>query len=178
MKTTDLLMAEHRLIERILRLLQEEGQVAEAGEPINTALIDTIVDFIRWYADKTHHGKEEAILFKDASSKEILPEDRTLMQELIEDHIFGRRTTGSILEAKERYVLGSGESLKVLSGLIERLVGFYHEHIRKEDHVFFPALTKYFSTEEQEAMLLKFNEADGRMIHARYLSYVEQLEKR
>jgi hemerythrin-like domain-containing protein len=59
------LMIEHRLIERMLKVV--EGVVAdiEATQKVDPVFIDTAVDFIRFYADRTHHGKEEDILFRD-----------------------------------------------------------------------------------------------------------------
>ena len=58
------LMIEHRLIERMLtnvkNLLVQVGQT----QKIDPLLVDKAVDFIRTYADRTHHGKEEDILFR------------------------------------------------------------------------------------------------------------------
>jgi len=39
----------------------------------NPLFIDIAVDFIRMYADRTHHGKEEDILFRDLEKKSLSP---------------------------------------------------------------------------------------------------------
>jgi hemerythrin-like domain-containing protein len=135
------------------------------------------VDFIRWYADKTHHGKEEAILFREVARKEMSPEHRVLLKELLEDHDFGRRTTGEIREATEKYRQGSAEALRTIVDKCKTLTGFYHEHIRKEDKIFFPACMLYLSEEEKGPLLLEFQESDRKMIHAKYGALVEQFEK-
>jgi hemerythrin-like domain-containing protein len=54
---------------------------------------------------------------------------------------------------------------------------FYPKHIEKEDKVFFPASRAYFTDEEDQAMLAEFWEFDRRMIHEKYRSVVEVLEK-
>ena len=65
------LMIEHRLIERVIKVLPEMSKrMTERGE-IEPNLIDTTVDFIRMYADRTHHGKEEEILFRDLSKRNL-----------------------------------------------------------------------------------------------------------
>ena len=60
-----------------------------------------MVDFIRTYADQTHHGKEEDILFRELKKREISPEHDKIMKELIDEHILGRKTTGELVDAKK-----------------------------------------------------------------------------
>ncbi|MBI5583351.1 MAG: hemerythrin domain-containing protein [Deltaproteobacteria bacterium] len=171
------LMMEHRLIERMLQLVQKEIQEAEAKQRVDGAFVDAVVDFIRWYADRTHHGKEEAILFRDAAQKELSSQDRALLNELIADHNFGRRTVTQIAEAKGQYLQGSEEALKTLSEKLRTLIDFYHQHIQKEDKFFFPAAMIYFSEQEQKAMLEEFWQADRKMIHTKYGFIVGEYEK-
>jgi hemerythrin-like domain-containing protein len=177
MKLIGPLMIEHRLIERMLNLIQKEAQNAAVKQQIDTAFVDAAADFIRWYADKTHHGKEEAILFREVAKKEISAEHRALLKELLEDHDFGRRTVGQIVEAKERYLQGSHESFDTILEKFEALVNFYHEHIRKEDKIFFPACMNYLTEQEKDPLFLEFTESDRKMIHAKYGAVVEQFEK-
>ncbi|MFX0049145.1 MAG: hemerythrin domain-containing protein, partial [Candidatus Hermodarchaeota archaeon] len=58
------LMAEHRIIEKMIALMQKEIEKIKKFNKVNPLFIDTAVDFIRMYADRTHHGKEEDILFR------------------------------------------------------------------------------------------------------------------
>ncbi len=57
------LMIEHRLIERMIAKIQDMIAQVEQAQEINPLFVDIAVDFIRSYADRTHHGKEEDILF-------------------------------------------------------------------------------------------------------------------
>ena len=59
------LMIEHRLIEKMIKVMQQKVEAWKQEERINPEFIDVAVDFIRTYADKCHHGKEEDILFRD-----------------------------------------------------------------------------------------------------------------
>ena len=59
------LMIEHRLIERMLVIIQERLGEVEKTRKIDASFVDTAVDFVRSYADRTHHGKEEDMLFPD-----------------------------------------------------------------------------------------------------------------
>ena len=58
------LMREHRLIERMVKLMEEEMRKISETKEINPDFIDVAINFVRTYADKCHHGKEEDILFE------------------------------------------------------------------------------------------------------------------
>lgn len=115
-----------------------------------------MVDFIRVYADRTHHGKEEDILFRHLRKKDLSNEDRRLMDDLIGEHIFSRETTRVLVEANTRYRKGDASALAEVTAQLQKLVGFYPKHIKKEDGVFFPTSLTYLSKEEDQAMLAEF----------------------
>ena len=85
-------MIEHRLIEKMFELVRKEIKKIEELKQVDPIFIDTTVDFIRTYADRTHHGKEEDILFRDLEKKNIAELDKKIMQELIDEHKYGRKT--------------------------------------------------------------------------------------
>ena len=171
------LMIEHRLIERMISVIERVLAQIESTQKIDPFFVDTAVDFIRVYADRTHHGKEEDILFRDLSKRPLSPEDEQVMKELIQEHVFGRQTTKALVEANERYRNGEESALREVANKLRTLVEFYPKHIEKEDKVFFPASRAYFTEEEDQAMLAEFWEFDRKMIHDKYKLVVEELEK-
>jgi hemerythrin-like domain-containing protein len=170
------LMIEHRLIDRMIALIEKSLTQIEATKSVDSLFIDTAVDFIRTYADRTHHGKEEDILFRNLERKKLSDTDRRVMNELIDEHTFGRQTTKELVDANTRYRNGDTSALAVILTKLRTIVDFYPKHIEKEDKVFFPASRAYFSDEEDQAMLAEFWEFDRKMIHEKYLSVVETLE--
>ncbi len=172
MKPIGPLMWEHRLIEKMLKIVGREAEKIRERGTVDPVFIDTAVDFIRTYADRTHHGKEEDILFRDLARKKMSPEHVRIVAELVEEHKYGRDTVKRLVEAKNRYLRGE-ETLSAIAGCLMELVSFYPRHIEKEDkHFFFPILD-YFSAEEQERMLEEFREFDREMIHEKYREVVE-----
>lgn len=81
------LMIEHRLIENLLHHLKHELDQIEKSGSIDPYLVDKAVDFIRVYADRTHHGKEEDILFRHLQKKKLSVIDSQAMEELIAEHV-------------------------------------------------------------------------------------------
>ena len=170
------LMIEHRLIERMLSLIKDAVAQIESTQKVDPLLVDTAVDFVRMYADRTHHGKEEDILFRDLSKRSLSAEDQRVMDELIQEHVFGRQTTKALVEANTRYRNGDASALADIADNLRTIVEFYPKHIEKEDKVFFPASRVYFTDEEDQVMLAEFWEFDRKMIHEKYKSVVEELE--
>lgn len=175
MKPIGPLMWEHRLIEKLLSLFDKEiRKIGETGE-VNPIFIDTSVDFIRTYADRTHHGKEEDILFTRLAGKDLAPEHSRIMNELIEEHKYGRKTVGELVMAKGQYLSGADTVQRIIEHM-KALAEFYPKHIEKEDRHFFYPCMEYFSKEEQDAMLEEFWEFDRKMVHEKYKSLIEELE--
>lgn len=167
------LMIEHRLIERMIQRIRVELQKIERSGKADSLFIELVVDFIRTYADRTHHGKEEQIMFRELGKKELSEKDRSLMDELIQEHAMGRVLTADLVEANRRYKNGVEKALSAIVVKLKTLVDFYPQHIEKEDKKFFPDVMGYLSQQEQDRMLKEFWEFDRQMIHEKYRILVD-----
>ncbi len=176
-------MIEHRLIDRMVKLMTTELASIEVLSRPKLMFLDASVDFFRTYADRTHHGKEEDILFRDLSTKILSPEHAAVMEELVEEHIKARSNVRALHEARQAYagsISGSPEAMVALEEIVARLktlVALYPPHIEKEDRHFFIPILDYFSAEEQDEMLQAFMEFDRKMIHEKYKLVVESYER-
>ena len=170
------LMIEHRLIERMLSVIKHVLGKIESEHEVDPVFVDIAVDFIRIYADRTHHGKEEDILFRELNKKTLTSEDSQIMKELIKEHVFGRQTAKALVEANSRYRKEDKTALTDIAANFKTLTEFYPRHIEKEDKVFFPSSRIYFTDEEDQTMLAEFWEFDRKMIHEKYKTLVEGFE--
>ena len=171
------LMAEHRVIERMLAILEVQLVAMAETRTVDPALIDTVVDFIRTYADRCHHGKEEDILFRRLADKPLDDELAEVMAGLVADHVRGRSMTQSLVQANTRYRSGDVMALSEIEACVRALVEFYPVHIAKEDRHFFKPCLEYFADAEKDAMLADFDEFDRALIHEKYRGIVERLEQ-
>lgn len=167
-------MREHRLIERMVENLKKERESARQGK-ISPVFVDAAVDFFRTYADRTHHGKEEDILFRELSKKNLSPEHKQTMDELVKEHIVARGTVRSLLEAKDRFLKGDKDSIQDVEDFLGKLIELYPAHIEKEDKRFLYPVMDYFSVQEKDAMLQEFFEFDRNMIHEKYGGVVDTI---
>jgi hemerythrin-like domain-containing protein len=171
------LMIEHRLIEKMIRVIETEITRIEQQGEIDPGFVDVAVDFIRTYTDGCHHGKEENILFRDLKMKPLTAELDRILNELIEEHRKGREVVGRLLKAKERYVRGESETVSPIIECMRWLVEFYPKHIEKEDRHFFLPCMGYFTKEEKDAMLDEEMDFDRNFVHSKYKNVVEASER-
>jgi len=171
------LMIEHRLIERMIDVMKEELLLIEGEKKVDPEFIEMAVDFVRTYADRCHHGKEEDILFRDLGVKKLTDDHRRTMEELVEEHKWGRRVTARLVEENTRYVQGNKEALSAIMDCIKTLIEFYPKHIEKEDKHFFIPCMDYFTDFEKDAMLKEEWEFDKSLIHEKYRNIVIAAEK-
>jgi hemerythrin-like domain-containing protein len=172
------LMIEHRLIEKVIALMEKAILRAEDASQIDPDLIQDFTHFIRFYADQCHHGKEEDILFKELGKKNISREHETIIGQLIEDHKWGRKTTSELASANEKYRKGDGNAFSEIMAKMKALIEFYPRHIHKEDRNFFEPVMGYFTREEKDAMLGEGYALDSKLLHEAYAEMVSGMEER
>ena len=170
------LMIEHRLIERMIRQIEVELTRIDQTDEVDVLYIDQAVDFIRTYADRCHHGKEEDILFRELDKKPLTPGQKRVMQELVEEHIFGRNTVAELVAARNRYASGDQTALGEIHKALSALAQFYPKHIDKEDKEFFIPVMDHFTEEEKDQMLQEGLDFDAGLIHEKYQKMVEMRE--
>ena len=96
MNAIDLMVEEHKIIKRMLVVVRKFSIKVLNNEDINYNDFNSVIDFVRNYADKHHHSKEEVILFKKMS--EVLGEriaNGPIMGMLVE-HDLGRLFMGNL----------------------------------------------------------------------------------
>lgn len=172
----EILIREHRLIERFVKLIKKQIETIVESQEVDLNFIVSAVDFFRTYADRYHHGKEEGILFKELSQKKLSDTDKKMMQELEMEHAYARKTVTNLENSKEAYLGSKTGTSKDISQLLKVLVKLYPAHIEKEDkHFFYPAMN-YFTQQEQEDMYKEFVNFDQDFTNEKYQQVVEILE--
>jgi hemerythrin-like domain-containing protein len=169
------LMLEHRLIERMISAMKDEIVRMEQTGRVTPRFIDLVIDFIRTYADRCHHGKEEDILFALLSQKKMSEPDKKTMDELIQDHRRARSMTARLVAASDRWASDDGGSVDDIISALKELVSFYPGHIEREDRHFFIPIMGYFSVHEQDDLFEAFGEFDRKLVHEKYRSVVEKI---
>jgi hemerythrin-like domain-containing protein len=180
MKATQILMEEHRVIERVLAALETGAQRLEHGEGIRAGFFLDAADFVKGFADGCHHKKEEGVLFK-ALVASGLPAENGPIAVMLADHEQGRAYTRAMRQAAQKLELGDlaarGEIVQSARGYVSLL----RQHIAKEDGVLFPLADRVIPPPAQDQVAEGFehveHEETGAGVHEKYLALAEALEK-
>ncbi|MEE8318616.1 MAG: hemerythrin domain-containing protein [Dehalococcoidales bacterium] len=142
------LVDEHVLIKRLVALIPGIIDNLDVESAAGRGVISDSVDFIRSYADKYHHAKEEDILLKYAD------ENMDIIKTIYQDHENGRGHVRAILKGlADRDAPAVGEHLKAYQELLT-------EHIKKEDEILYPWMDRKLSITRIGELFSEFNRKD------------------
>ncbi len=155
MKATELLVKEHDLIKQSLQIINIVCDKLQSGAQVDSVHLEQIVDFIRTFADKYHHGKEEDILFeemcKTGFSKQTGP-----ISVMLSEHVMGRELVKMVGDAVEQYKAGDKNAVAAIVENARKYAALLDQHIDKENNILYPMADARLSEGQQKDMLAAF----------------------
>jgi hemerythrin-like domain-containing protein len=177
-KPTDVLEDEHLYILKVISAMSVLAESLEKGEQVEPEKYKNILEFMRIFADKCHHGKEEALLFPLLEKRGVAPQGCPIGV-LIHDHQTGRTLVAGLAEAVEGYQNGNLAARDALLKNIHDITALYPGHIWKEDYLAFPMSNKVLNAEDQHSLSEEFEKVDeniGMDVYQRLTYLADHLE--
>lgn len=134
---TSALVSEHRLILRMLDVLERVARSTADGEYGDYRFFLEAVDFIRQYADRFHHAKEEAVLF-EALVKNGMPRANSPVAAMLLEHDQGRGFVAAMDTAARAALAGEPAQDRIIAENALGYVALLRDHIAKEDDILYP----------------------------------------
>ncbi len=156
----DDLMHEHEAILFALKILGAIEQRLAAGQPTEREDIAAFIGFLKEFADKCHHGKEESILFPAMVAAGV-PEQDGAVGAMLAEHAQGREWIRR-MEASLQPSLDAAAFASAAAGYSTLL----QAHIRKENEVLFPMAEKLLSPSQLDALFEAFEAHEENVIGA------------
>jgi hemerythrin-like domain-containing protein len=179
MKPTEDLMTEHRGIERMLATMTKAAARLKAGEDVPPQIFLDTVDFLRNFADKCHHGKEETELFP-AMERAGIPRQGGPIGVMLTEHEQGRAFIRAMSDAANRYGNDDQAATRPLVDAIDGYVGLLRAHIYKEDNVLFPMGEAVLPAAEKARLSQAFDHIEetvmGPGAHEHYHAMLDDME--
>jgi hemerythrin-like domain-containing protein len=176
----EMLEAEHRVIQKMVAGMSVLAEQLEGGERVDVSLLESIVVFLRTFADRLHHGKEESFLFP-ALIRRGVPSQGCPIGGLTMEHQKGRVMVGELADAIRGYAAGEPPARENLVKSLRALVAFYPSHIWKEDYLLFPLAGKVLTPEDQQELSDKFETVErelGLDVHEGFDKVAAELERK
>ncbi|MBE6065327.1 hemerythrin domain-containing protein [Clostridium cochlearium] len=179
MEAIELMMEEHKNIKRMLKVVRAYSYKVLKGEEVDYNDFYKMIDFIRNYADKHHHCKEEDVLF-EIIDRQFNMKNGPIMGMLIE-HDQGRLFIRNLENALKELESGNEESkLDIIANAVS-YADLLNRHIDKEDSTIYMFANRSLSKENKEELnkisfeLEEKSKESG--IQNKYLNILEELEK-
>jgi len=153
MQATDILMNEHRVIERVLDALETAASALERGDAVRAGFFLEAADFIAGFADGCHHRKEEGVLF-GAMIAAGMPQEGGPIAVMLMEHEQGRKFTRGLRDGVNKWEAGDDAARRTIVSNARGYVTLLRDHIMKEDEMLFPMADELIAP-EQEAQVLR-----------------------
>ena len=155
----DRLKEEHQAILLMLQVLEAVCKKLEIGEDVNKDDLYKMVDFIKIYADKSHHHKEEDLLFP-AMVEAGIPKEGGPIGVMLAEHTMGRNFVQGMNQALEEFSTGSADSSSKIVSNARGYVELLTDHIYKEDNILYPMAEMHISDEKHSELLKEFEQVE------------------
>ena len=146
MKPIETLMAEHRLIEKMLDALLawSDGMLSRHAD--ERTELGRFVTFVREFVDPVHHAKEEGILFA-AMTEHGFPKNHGPVAVMLHEHDTFRSLIQTLaLRAHQSSVWSEAERREIAQAAHE-YAELLRQHISKEDRILYPMSEARLSNE-------------------------------
>ena len=181
MQPTDILMNEHRIIEQVLNCLEKILKQCTAENRLDAQSAKQAIDFFQNFADRCHHGKEEAHLFPMMQANGFSGGCSPVVV-MLREHELGRLYLQGMEAAIEPAMAGDSEAMKWFIQHGQSYLKLLREHIHKEDVCLFPAANHRLTEKDQGQLMAAFktveDEEIGSGTHETYLKVAEELADR
>jgi hemerythrin-like domain-containing protein len=180
MRTTEILSQEHRVIEQVLTCLEKLVSSDMPPAEFDWSSAEQILDFLKNFADRCHHGKEEERLFPAMEARGFSPTaGPTAVMRL--EHDRGRELMAMMSEAVRRGSAGDPTAVARFDRAARDYVQLLRAHIHKEDSCLFPMANNFLKDSDCE-LVRQFEEIEHEPRfegqHERYLALADELANR
>lgn len=180
MKTTSNLSNDHKNILSMLEVMKLISESIHSGKNVNTMHLESIVDFLKNFADVNHHGKEEKLLFPLLESRGI-PRKGGPIGVMMNEHIQGRSYIAAISEDIISYSAGNYFAAEAIASNMNNYIHLLGNHVQKEDNILFPMADRVISESDDSELYARFEAVENETIPSDkrkyYLELAEELKK-
>jgi hemerythrin-like domain-containing protein len=180
MKPTEELSREHEAILRMIAVLADMAGHLETGTPVDPDDLERSLEFIRVFADKCHHAKEEDLLFP-AMEKAGIPRERGPIGVMLAEHERGRKHVQAMAKAIPGIRSGDQHAAAAFAAAARAYGDLLSLHIAKEDRVLYPLADSRLTDDQQAALEKGFVEVEetvvGHGVHEEFHRLLDRLEK-
>jgi hemerythrin-like domain-containing protein len=178
MTPTETLRHEHQIILRVLDAARREADSIRRTGQVRPEALEKIVDFVRNFADRCHHAKEEDLLFAKLRERGM-PAQAGPIAVMLHEHDEGRRRIAAVVEALPEARQGAASAIEAVRTNLLAYADLLEAHIAKEDNVLYPMADRLLTAADQQALADAFEQVEaneiGPGVHEKYHKLADEL---
>jgi len=171
---TQILRQEHEAILGMLESLEAVADKAEAGDPVSFQLLTDLQEFFSLFADRSHHGKEEDLLFPFLEKKGV-PRAGGPLGCMLTEHDEGRAFVKAMRSNAEGCANGIAASRSAWVQAARGYANLLRNHIWKENEILFQIAERLLSEEEQSRLAEEFAASEAAKIGPEVQARLQQI---
>jgi hemerythrin-like domain-containing protein len=181
LQSLEILMNEHRVIEQVLKCLEKiVDRCGTDGIPDKESAQQAL-DFCRTFADRRHHGKEEAQLFPILESRGMGSPCGPLAV-MRREHELGRLYIQGMAGVFDAAAAGEPDAVRWFIQHGQSYIRLLREHIGKEDHCLFANAQRVLTDHEDRQLMAAYEQFEAEEMdqgtHKKYISIANELAER
>lgn len=181
MRPTRILCEEHRAIGAVLDCLEKLADDAATAGRLECGSAGEVLEFVRDFAARCHHGKEEQILFPFLERRGCVP-DAGPAALLKEEHAVEDSLVRALEDAHAAAGAGDPAAPASFVRAARAYLWTFREHMLREEACLFPLADERLRPEDEKEILADFARADARTLgpgaRERYLMAAGRLSAR
>ena len=184
MTPTETLKHEHQIVLLVLEGAERRARTLAEGAGLDAGVLlelDEIVDFLRNFVDRCHHGKEEKHYFERMVQRGMAREAGPIAV-MLHEHEQGRALVRALAAATAELKAGNASARALVANALHEFVELLRAHIFKEDNILYPMADQLFTPEDLRALTDAFDRIEaeemGEGVHEKYHELAHRLAGR
>jgi len=173
MTPTENLTSEHQDIIELLDIMNKIAGSIKSNEVFYTNDVEEIIDYLKFFIEKSHHGKEE--IFYPALVSAGIPKENESISIMLYEHVLAHNYLKDINSCVENCKIGNSFSGELLADSLRNYVKLIKSHIRKEEEIIFPMADKELSKEKQNEIYRQFENIEEKIVHHGFHEHYHRL---
>jgi hemerythrin-like domain-containing protein len=162
-KIIEILLDEHRNIEKLLQVLEQELAVFDHSESPDYEILQAIIDYFTDYPESYHHPKEDLVF---AKLKLRDPAAATRIGDMESEHRAETTRLHRFAQAVEDILAGREYPRQSFHNLVLEFIGHQRQHMQKEEQLLFPAAVKALQADDWAEIDLRLNDGNDPLFDA------------
>lgn len=162
MKAIKQLKDEHEGVKVMLGILDQVCKQLGATGNLNNEHFEGILEFLKVFVDKCHHGKEEELLFPALVAAGI-PKDGPI-RIMLQEHELGRTYIRAMSDAFAKFATGNKPASQIILQNAQEYTALLRDHIDKENNVLFAMGDSRLSQRMQDELFEGFEKIEEERI--------------